>query len=90
MRASLLLGLLRRRSEISADDFVELLFADRDIVVVSDLLNLLRSRLLSKHDRDIGCELVGKGATELLDSLLEGRAIQSTKSTSACKGAAGK
>lgn len=90
-RASLLLGLFRRRSEISADGFVEILFGHRGRVVFADLLKLLGPRLVSKHNSGASCELATvKGTTVLLDSLLEGQAIQSAKSARACKSAASK
>jgi hypothetical protein len=81
---SLLLGLLRRRREVSTDHFVELLFVDRAVAASSDLLSPLRSRFVSEDDLGSIRELGDVGTTELLDCLLEGRTVHGAESATGC------
>jgi hypothetical protein len=82
--SSLLLGFLRRRCEVGADHFVELLFIDRVVAASSDLLSPLRSRFVSEDDLGSIRELGDIGTTELLDCLLEGRTVHGAESTTGC------
>lgn len=78
--SSLLLGSLRRRSELGLDALVELLFTHGLIAFLGDLLELVRPWLLAKHDRGSASELLAESATELVDGLLEGCTVHGAKS----------
>jgi hypothetical protein len=77
---SLLLSLLRRRLERGTDRLVEVLFGHSGVTAIFDLLSLLRPRLIPEDNYGSVCELGDIGTTELVDCLLEGRAVHGAKS----------